>query len=195
MLKSPVLKTNFVAAPLLACALGCVAGEPSPDGAGLAKNAPLSTVSALDVPRYMGTWFEIAKYPNWFQKKCTGATKAEYRLENDGMVQVINRCRASSGETIEAIGAARQVGPATSPKLKVRFAPQWLSFLPMVWGDYWVIDLDERYKLVAVSEPNREYLWILARTPRVDPNDYQGLLSRLLQKGFDLSKLEVTKQD
>jgi len=143
----------------------------------------------------MGTWFEIAKFPNWFQKKCTGDTKAEYSLKSDGMVQVINRCRLESGEMSEAVGAARQVGPAASPKLEVRFAPKWLSFLPMVWGAYWVIDIDENYQLVAVSEPKREYLWILARTPHVDPNEYKNLLTRLSQKGFDLSKLEITKQD
>jgi apolipoprotein D and lipocalin family protein len=96
---------------------------------------------------------------------------------------------------IEAIGAARQIGSATSPKLKVRFAPAWLSFLPFVWGNYWVIDLDDKYQLVAVSEPSREYLWILARTPTIAPDDYKRLLARLTQQGFDLSKLDLTKQD
>jgi len=143
----------------------------------------------------MGTWYEIAKFPNWFQRKCAGGTQAEYSLKNDGMVQVINRCRLESGEMIEAIGAARQIGPATSPRLEVRFAPAWLSFLPFVWGDYWVIDIDENYQLVAVSEPKKEYLWILARTPNIDPDDYKNLLARLSQKGFDLRRLEVTRQD
>ena len=95
----------------------------------------------------------------------------------------------------EAMATARQVGSATSPKLKVRLAPAWLSFLPFVWGDYWVIDLDEAYQLVAVSEPSQEYLWVLARTPQVDPTAYNALLTRLTQKGFDVSKLELTRQD
>ena len=90
---------------------------------------------------------------------------------------------------------ARQVGPSTSAKLEVRFAPAWLAFLPFVWGNYWVIDIDEDYQLVAVSEPNKEYLWILSRTPSIDPARYNALLNRLRQKGFDLEKLEVTKQD
>lgn len=157
--------------------------------------APLSTIPALDVPRYMGTWFEIAKFPNWFQRKCAGDTSADYRLNEDGSVQVTNRCKGEGGEIIEAIGSARQVGPASSPKLQVRFAPGWLSFLPFVWGDYWVIDLDPSYRLVAISEPKREYLWILARTPRVDAEDYKKLLARLSQQGFDLRKLEPTKQN
>jgi len=154
--------------------------------------APIAT---LDVPRYMGTWFEIAKFPNRFQRKCVRNTSAEYALQGDGSVQVVNRCRTAQGDTIEAIGQARQLGAATSPKLEVRFAPAWLSFLPMVWGDYWVIDLDARYQLVAVSEPRREYLWVLSRTPQVDAQAYQALLGRLTQQGFDIGRLERTRQD
>ena len=89
---------------------------------------------------------------------------------------------------------ARQIGAADSPKLEVRFAPAWLSFLPMVWGDYWVIDLDPDYRLVAVSEPSREYLWVLSRTPAVDAQAYEALLARLAARGFDLGKLERTLQ-
>lgn len=155
----------------------------------------LTTVASLDVPRYMGTWFEVAKYPNWFQKKCSSATQAAYSLVADGRVQVINRCRQSGGEWTEAVGLARQLGPSNSPRLEVRFAPSWLSWLPFVWGNYWVIDLDEDYQLVAVSEPRREYLWVLSRTPKVDPVRYQQLVDRLRQKGFDPDKLQVTLQD
>ena len=118
---------------------------------------PLGAVAALDVPRYMGTWYEIAKYPNRFQKKCVADTRAEYSLMADGRVQVINRCRQESGETDAASGVARQVGGAESPKLEVRFAPAWLSFIPAVWGDYWVIEIDDGYRLVAISEPKREH--------------------------------------
>lgn len=189
------MKANLFAVLFCLCSLTAIAGDAVPGDDGPPANSALSTISALDVPRYMGTWFEIAKFPNWFQKKCTGGTKAEYSLKNDGMVQVINRCRLENGEMTEAIGEARQIGPATSAKLEVRFAPEWLSFLPFVWGDYWVVDLDENYQLVAVSEPKKEYLWILSRTPNVDPDDYKTLLARLSQKGFDISKLEVTKQD
>jgi apolipoprotein D and lipocalin family protein len=189
------MKTNLLAVLFCLGSLTAGARDTAPGNDAQPTHSTLSTISALDVPRYMGTWFEIAKFPNWFQRKCTGGTKAEYSLKNDGMVQVINRCRLESGEMIEAIGTARQIGPATSAKLEVRFAPEWLSFLPFVWGDYWVIDLDENYRLVAVSEPEKEYLWILARTPNVDPNDYKSLLARLVQMGFDLRKLEVTKQD
>lgn len=160
-----------------------------------AADAPLSTIAALDVPRYMGTWYEIAKFPNRFQKKCAGFTKATYSTLPGGTLQVANSCRTADGKTDEAIGAARQVGGAASPKLKVRFAPAFLSFIPMVWGDYWVIDLDPGYQLAAVSEPKREYLWILSRTPRVDKAVYDALLARLAAKGLDVGKLELTKQE
>jgi len=164
-----------------------VTSVPHPSG-------PLVTVSSLDVQRYMGTWYEIAKYPNRFQKKCVAETQAQYKVQASGSVQVINRCRKESGEIDEAIGEARQIGAANSPKLQVRFAPSWLSLLPFVWGDYWVIDLDDGYQLVAVSEPKREYLWVLARTPTVSAQSYDALLARLKAQEFDLGRLELTRQ-
>jgi len=162
----------------------------------LAANAarPLQPIETLVVPRYMGVWYEIAKFPNAFQKKCVGDTTATYNVGEDGRVQVVNRCRTADGTSEVADGVARQLGGATSPKLKVRFAPAFLSFIPMVWGDYWVIDLDDKYQLSAVSEPKREYLWILSRTPQVAPADYDALLTRLTAQGLDVSKLVRTSQ-
>ena len=159
-----------------------------------AQPGPLMTIAKLDVPRYMGTWYEIAKYPNWFQKKCVANTRAQYSLLPNGTVQVVNRCRKENGEFDQAIGEARQIGAATSPKLQVRFAPAWLSWLPQVWGNYWVIDLNETYQLVAVSEPTREYLWVLSRTPEVSAEAYDALLMRLKAQGLSLERLERTKQ-
>jgi apolipoprotein D and lipocalin family protein len=157
-------------------------------------DAPLKTITSLDVPRYMGTWYEIAKFPNWFQKKCIGNTKAVYSMKPDGNLRVLNSCKQADGEMTEAEGTARQIGAKDSPKLEVRFAPAWLSFLPMVWGDYWVIDLDTQYQLAAVSDPRREYLWVLSRTPQVDPKVYEDLLRRLQAQQFDIRKLELTVQ-
>lgn len=154
----------------------------------------VKTIATLDVPRYLGTWYEIAKFPNWFQKKCVSNTKAVYSTKPDGNLQVLNSCKIASGETSEAEGLARQIGAKDSPKLEVRFAPEWLSFLPMVWGDYWVIDLDAQYQVAAVSDPRREYLWVLSRTPQLDPKVYADLLQRLKQQQFDIQKLELTSQ-
>jgi apolipoprotein D and lipocalin family protein len=159
-----------------------------------ASPAPLESITSLDVPRYMGTWYEVAKYPNWFQKRCIANTSATYAVQPNGMLQVLNRCQKEDSSMTDALGEAKQVGDANSPKLKVRFAPAWLSFLPFVWGNYWVIDLDPQYQLAAVSEPSRKYLWILSRTQAVEPKAYDALLQRLKEKGFNLDAIEISKQ-
>ena len=159
-----------------------------------ASPAPLESIASLDVARYMGAWYEVAKYPNWFQKRCIANTSATYAIQPNGMLQVINRCQKEDGSITDALGAAKQVGDATSPKLEVRFAPAWLSFLPFVWGNYWVIDLDPQYQLAAVSEPSRKYLWILSRSKTVEPKAYDALLQRLKEKGFNLDAIEISKQ-
>ena len=182
------MKIKLVMTSLSLLALNVVA-QPAP-----ASTQALTTITSLDVPRYLGTWYEIAKYPNSFQKKCVANTQANYSLLADGQLQVVNRCVQANGQISEAVGAARQLGETGSPKLKVRFAPAWLSFIPAVWGDYWVIDLDPAYQLAAVAEPKREYLWILSRTPKVDNTSYQALLGRLTEKGFDINKLENSPQ-
>ncbi len=170
------------------------ARDAAPANSAPAAEAPLRTITALDVPRYMGTWFEIAKYPNRFQRKCVSDTRAVYTPQADGRVEVRNRCLREDGGVEDALGMARQVGDSRSPKLEVRFAPAWLSFLPWVWGDYWVLDLDPEYSLVAVGEPQREYLWILARTPTVNPMAYEELVARLEKQGYDPRKIQITKQ-
>jgi apolipoprotein D and lipocalin family protein len=142
----------------------------------------------------MGTWYDVAKYPNWFQRRCIANTSATYAVQSNGMLQVLNRCQKEDGSMTDALGEAKQVGDANSPKLKVRFAPAWLSLLPFVWGNYWVIDLDPQYQLAAVSEPSRKYLWILSRTQTIEPKAYEALLQRLKEKGFNLDAIEISKQ-
>jgi apolipoprotein D and lipocalin family protein len=154
---------------------------------------PVATIAALDVPRYMGTWYEIAKFPNRFQAKCIANTRAQYLAQTDGSVQVLNSCTTADG-TIDALGLAKQVGATNSPKLQVRFAPAWLSWLPQVWGDYWVIDLDADYQLAAVSDAKREYLWVLSRAPQVNTKVYDALIERLKAQHFDVQKLERSAQ-
>ena len=154
----------------------------------------VTTIASLDVPRYMGTWYEIAKFPNRFQAKCVANTRARYLAQTNTTVQVLNSCETADGSIIDALGLAKQVGGETSPKLEVRFAPAWLSWLPMVWGDYWVIDLDADYQLAAVSDSQREFLWVLSRTPQVSAKAYDALLERLKAQHFDVSKLERTPQ-
>lgn len=177
---------------LTALALGIGLMMPVATGWAADSVPPVTPVPALDVPRYMGVWYEAAKYPNRFQRECARGTFATYDLQTDGRVTVTNRCVRADGVMQEAVGVARQVGSPSPAVLEVRFAPAWLSWLPMVWGDYWIVDLDEAYTLAAVSEPRREYLWVLSRTPVPDPAAYQALLERLKAKGYDLSRLEVS---
>ena len=157
-------------------------------------DVPVKTIASLDIPKYLGTWYEIAKFPNWFQKKCVSNTKAVYSARSDGNLKVLNSCKTADGTVSEAEGTARQIGAQDSPKLEVRFAPAWLSFLPMVWGDYWVIDLDPQYQVAAISDPRREYLWVLSRTPQLDKKVYEDLMQRLQAQQFDIRKLELTPQ-
>ena len=155
-----------------------------------AASGPLQTVPSVDWVRYMGTWHEVAKYPNWFQRQCVADTSATYSLQPDGTVQVRNRCRRADGRMDEALGVARRIGGDTSPRAQVRFAPDWLAWLPVVWGSYWVVALEADYQWVVVSEPGREYLWVLARTPTLAPAVMAQVESVLRQNGFDLARLE-----
>jgi apolipoprotein D and lipocalin family protein len=189
LLKRPWLVIGLAAATLQLASLQ-VAAQTAATPATLPA---VTTIAALDVPRYMGTWYEIAKFPNRFQAKCVANTRAQYLAQTDGSLQVLNSCITADG-TIDALGLAKQVGAATSPKLQVRFAPAWLSWLPQVWGDYWVIDLDADYQLAAVSDAKREYLWVLSRTPQVNAKTYDTLLERLKAQHFDVQKLERTPQ-
>jgi apolipoprotein D and lipocalin family protein len=175
---------------LLSLAVALAAGT----AAAAEPAAPPATIDRLDVPRYMGTWHEIAKLPNRFQRDCVAATRAEYALLPSGRVSVTNSCQQADGSRKQAAGEARQIGAADSPKLQVRFAPAWLSFLPFVWGDYWVLDLDPAYSLAAVGDPTREYLWILSRTPQVEPAALQALLARVARQGYPVERLERTPQ-
>jgi apolipoprotein D and lipocalin family protein len=156
---------------------------------------PIKSVEKVDLNRYIGKWYEIALLPNRFQAQCLTDTAAEYALQPDGKIQVANRCRNADGKVEMVVGAAKNAsGDTTNAKLKVRFAPAWLSFIPLVWGDYWVIELDPEYRYAVVSEPKREFLWILSRTPKMDEAIYAGIVERLKNDGFDVSRLKLTQQ-
>jgi len=158
--------------------------------------APVVTpVPSVDLDRYSGRWFEIAKYPNRFQKNCAGSTTAEYARRPDGRVTVTNRCRRTDGSLIEAVGIARPRDAAhPDATFKVRFAPAFLSFISQVWGDYWILGLPVDYRYVVVGEPSREYLWILSRTPQMSEEDYQAAVSVAVANGYDAARLVRTPQ-
>jgi apolipoprotein D and lipocalin family protein len=152
---------------------------------------PVTSVPELDISRYAGEWHEIARLPMTFQKQCTGNVTAAYTLDEEGAIGVRNRCRTAKGEAVVAEGVARPV-EGHPGRLKVRFAPAWLSRLPLVWADYWVIDLDPGYTWAVVGEPGREYLWILSREPGMDRELFDRIKARAQGMGYDLGPLIVS---
>jgi apolipoprotein D and lipocalin family protein len=148
----------------------------------------LPTVEHVALDRYLGTWYEIASFPQSFQKGCT-ATTATYTLRPDGDIDVLNRCRKGSldGKENTAKGRARVVDRSTNAKLEVTF------FRPF-WGDYWIIDLGPGYEYAVVGHPSRDYLWILSRTRTMDASVYEGILTRLRAQGYEVERLNRTLQ-
>jgi apolipoprotein D and lipocalin family protein len=152
-----------------------------------ATSAPLRIVSSLDLNRYLGKWHEVARLPNRFQKQCVSDVVAEYGLRTDGRIDVLNTCRTGDGTTDEARGIARKAGDGSNNAvLQVRFAPAILSFLPMVWGDYWIIGLGPDYSWAVVGTPNRQFLWILSRTPTLSDAAYEQAIEVARGNGFDV---------
>jgi len=168
----------------LLCALALLACGTT---AGVAADAPLPVVGTLDLNRYAGTWHEIARYPNFFERMCVRDVTANYTANADGTIRVVNACRKDDGTMTQVDGVARMVTPPA--KLQVRFAPDWLAWLPLVWANYWVIDLADDYSYAVVGEPGREYLWILARGPQMSDGVYARILAKLPALGFDPAKL------
>ena len=160
---------------------------------GTALAADVQTVPDVNLESYMGTWHEQARFPMYFQRKCDRNTTAQYSPRPDGRVDVVNRCESRDGELIEAQAIARKVDGSTS-KLEVRFAPAFLSFLPFVWGDYWIIGLDDDYRWSVVGSPDRKYLWILSRDKQLPDATYQQLVEIARAQGFDTSRLVRSRQ-
>lgn len=154
----------------------------------LDSKPPLEVVADVDVERYMGKWYEIAKYPNSFQDGCYGVT-AEYALRDNGTVSVLNICREADGSTVKSSiqGFATVADKTTNAKLTVYF------FYPF-GAPYWIIQLDDDYQYAVVGDPTRRFLWILSRTPVLDPEIYEGILQRLAEQGYDPARLEMTPQ-
>ncbi|CAN7625984.1 lipocalin family protein [Variovorax sp. LjRoot84] len=164
------------------------------DGAPLMR-APLQVVAPVDLQRYAGLWHEQARLPNRFQKQSAGPATAEYTLLGDGQMEVRNRCILDDGSFDEAVGVARVAPVAGQPgagRLEVRFAPEWLGWLPAVWGDYWILKLDRDYQVALVGTPDRKYLWVLSRAPRLDDAALDAELDYARSLGFDVDKVELT---
>ena len=174
-------KIRYIAAALTLLA-GCAWPDRTP-------GPPVRVVSHVDLSRYAGTWYEIAKYPNRFQQGCVGTSATYTLLPNGRAIEVVNRCRSGSFDgPVRAIrGKARVVDAETNARLKVTF------FWPFS-GDYWIIDLGEEYEYAVVATPNRKSLWILSRNPAMDEAKFRTILEKIKEQRFDPSRLERTPQ-
>ncbi len=153
------------------------------------SDTPLRTVEAVELERYLGRWYEIARYDNRFERGCHGVT-ADYARRGDGLISVVNTCYRDGldGPAQTATGRARVVEGSGGAKLEV-------SFFGPFWGDYWIIELDDAaYQWSVVSEPRGRYLWILSRTPQMDPDALAARLNRLQAMGFDTEALVYPEQ-
>jgi apolipoprotein D and lipocalin family protein len=161
--------------------LAACAGTPPPD-------AP-STVAAVELPRYLGTWYEIARLPNSFQdgrgRECEAVT-ATYTARPDGRIGVLNRCY-DRGVQRDAEGHAYAVEGSGNARLRVSF------FWPF-YGDYWVIGLDPDYGWAVVGAPDRDYLWILSRSPELPVGDFAQAVTTAAAQGFEVERLQPTPQ-
>ncbi len=153
-----------------------------------AQSLPNRPVAALDLSRYVGKWHEIGHLPMFFQRKCVDRITATYTANADGTLGVRNACRIRNGSMQAADGIARKV-EGQPAALKVRFAPAWLSWLPMVWADYWVIDLDADYQWAVVGGPSRKYLWVLSRSPSMRRTLFDQIKERARQRGYPVDEL------
>ncbi len=190
--------------PAVTLALCLTAAAMAPVQAQAAPVPALQAVPGIDLNRYQGVWYQIALYPNSFQKQCVSSTTAEYKPLANGQIEATNQCKTANGSVSKVVGAARLVprkwlgipvakGEVTS-KLEVRFAPAYLSWINAVWAPYWVIQLADDYRYAVVGEPSRKYLWVLSRTPVLDPIDRAHINGILQQQGYDPTKLQEEPQ-
>ena len=172
------------AVALAALALGgcAVLGPKHPQG----NAAVPPPAKSIELSRYLGRWYEVARYEQSFQKDCQGVT-ADYALRPDGRISVVNRCRKPDGKVTDARGVAKIVDPATNAKLKV-------SFFGPFYGDYWVLDRADDYSWAIVGEPSGRYLWLLARTATPPASQIDALIARARALGYDTTLLVRTVQ-
>jgi len=175
---APIIVTVIVSVCLCACA-GTAALDPS-------KVPP--TVARVEMARYQGTWYEIARMPLWFQRNCL-RSQATYGLLETGEVSVLNECDTGGGKD-SIRGRARVVDAKTNARLEVRFDNWFSVFIPsQPQGNYWILYLGDDYRTVIVGTPDRENLWIMARTPVIDEARYTELVGIARGLGFDTGKL------
>lgn len=154
----------------------------------------VTSLTALDLDRYLGLWFEIARLPlRWEDERASHVTAA-YSQNEDGTIRVDNRCFDEDGKPVQSLGRATPV-PGEPAQLRVSFLPELLRWIPFTDGDYWVLKVDDGYQHALVGTPDHKHLWLLARTPRMDSATEKAFLQHAREQGFDLDDLLRPHQD
>jgi len=156
---------------------------------------PVRPVPQLDLQRYAGTWFEIARLPNGLQERCVGDATATYWPVDAHTVRLVQRCRESGGQWSVMVGdAVAEEGDASGARLRLSYMPAWLRWWPQTSARHWVVLLDDDYRYAVVSDPARRSLWILARTPSLDRGTYAGIVDILRNLKYPVDRLVATPQ-
>ncbi|MDM1248512.1 lipocalin family protein [Acinetobacter sp. R933-2] len=182
MLKSRTKKILFISGLILLAAvtLANIGAEKIP------------TAQQVDLTKYLGTWHEIARKPLFFQKKCDYNVTAHYSLNEQGNLKVDNQCWDQNHNLQQSIGEAFVKNAPENTKLTVSFLPNAIRWLPVARSDYWILKIDQNYQVVLVGSPNKKYLWILSRSPKIEQTVLDEYLNYAKSLGFDLSDLTYT---
>lgn len=159
-----------------------------------AKNKPLHTIEKVELDKYLGVWYEVARKPMYFQNKCDRDVSATYTLNENGNIGVDNRCYTKDGQLNQSVGEAFIQNAPFNTKLKVSFLPESVRWLPVGRGDYWVLKIDDAYQTVLVGEPRRRYLWVLSRSAQPDQAVVKEYLDYAQSIGYDIGDVIHTKQ-
>jgi apolipoprotein D and lipocalin family protein len=158
------------------------------------KTKEMPVVEKIELNKYLGKWYEIARKPFLFQNKCYSNVSAKYSLNENANINVDNSCYSKDGKLLQAIGEAFTQNAPFNSKLKVSFLPKAIRFLPIGRGDYWILKINDNYQTVLVGVPSRKYMWILSRSQNLDEIVVQDYLDYAKEIGFDVSDIIMTKQ-
>ena len=159
-----------------------------------AQTKPLHVVEKVELDKYLGVWYEVARKPMYFQNKCDRDVSATYTLNENGNIAVDNRCYSQDRKLKQSSGEASVQNAPFNSKLKVSFLPESIRWLPVGRGDYWILKIADDYQTVLVGEPKRKYMWVLSRSAQPDPAVVKEYLDYAQSVGFDLSDIIHTKQ-
>lgn len=160
---------------------------------GSRRGPPPVAATQVDMSRFAGRWYEVARLPSMFEGPCVGQPQAHYTPRWDGSVEMVNRCTDKNGRTHEVHGIGLPLKGANGAKLRISQWPAWLRWLPLAWSDYWVLHVDDAYSEALVATPDRRHLWLVSRQPQLAAERIQALQQKATMQGFVIAKLQLTQ--